>query len=87
MKISLSTIIEQPISTPPRPRQPGLHPVRAFGITYGMIIAGVAILLREVVLRTGGNAAGGNVVVLGTLLVALVAALIVVLFARAVDAV
>ena len=81
MNITISTIDDtaQPPAQPsPPPHRAGLHPVRAFGVTYGMMIAGIAILLREVVLRTGGNEAGGNVVVVGTLLVALFAGIVVV---------
>jgi hypothetical protein len=84
MKIIFDTvdvIDEQPVavSAPPRPRKrAGLHSVQAFGVTYGMMIAGIAILLSEVVLRTGGNVAGSNVVLLGTLLIAILVGIVVV---------
>lgn len=42
-----------------------------FVACYGMMMAGVALLLRELVLRTGGNAAGGTFMVALVALVAL----------------
>ena len=84
MKISINTIddLAEPAPPSPPPRRAGLNPVRAFSLTYGMMIAGIALLLREVVLRTGGNEAGGNVVVVGVVLIALLAGVVVVSIAK-----
>lgn len=85
MNITISTVDDtasMPAPPSPPPHRAGPHPVQAFGVTYGMMIAGIAILLREVVLRTGGNVAGGNVVVVGTLLVALFTGIVLVSTAK-----
>ncbi len=81
MRITVHTVDdleEIPAPPSPPPRRAGMHPVQAYGATYGMMIAGIAILLREVVLRTGGNEAGSIVVMAGTVLIALLAGVVVV---------
>lgn len=59
----------------------GLRNWHKFVLTYGLLMTGLALLLREVVLRTGGNAAGGLAVVAGVAVVALLAALAVLFIA------
>ncbi len=61
----------------PARRRRGLRTWSKFVLTYTLLCAGLALLLRDVVLRTGGNEAGGLAVVAGVAMVALLSALLV----------
>jgi hypothetical protein len=57
--------------------------VLGFWLSYSACIVGIAILLSEVVLATGGNLAGRNVVLVGTVLLGLAIGGVVVSLVRA----
>jgi hypothetical protein len=65
-----------PAAEPARTRRT-LRNWHKFVLTYGMILAGLALLLGDLVLRTGGNMAGAVVVVAGVGVVGLIAGLVV----------
>lgn len=69
-----------PAAEPARAHR-GLRPWHKFVLTYGLLMTGLALLLREVVLRTGGNEAGGLVIVAGVAVVGLLAALVILFIA------
>ncbi len=69
--------------TPAAPRR--LRNWHKFVATYGLILTGIALLLREVVLRTGGNEAGGVAIVAGVALVGLLAGLVILYIAWRID--
>lgn len=67
------------------PARAGLRNWHKFALTYGLAMTGLALLLREVVLRTGGNEMGGLVIVAGVAVVALLAALVILFIAWRLD--
>jgi hypothetical protein len=73
------TIDESPLYPWPaaEPGKRGLRNWHKFVLTYGLAMTGLALLLRELVLRTGGNEAGGLVVVAGVAVIALLISLVI----------
>lgn len=54
-----------PLPAPPQPRQrQRLRRWQMFVLPYSLIVVGIALLCSQIVLRTGGNQAGAQFVVL-----------------------
>ncbi len=87
MKVTFHTIddLDTPAPVPAYvlPRLVKVNRVLGFWLSYSICIVGIAILLSEVVLATGGNLAGRNVVLIGTILLGMAIGGIVVSLVRA----